>query len=296
MDVVHPGAFNLPPYLRSEDSILWQMALVALHGCEKSFSLLQESIFHLHYKALQDELFSEQEIRFVQTLLTCPWWGGLEYGANQARCFDVPQGFESLSISGGKAQNVTDPAQISLAQMAHHYVHGEGQIYPIRLPIYSNSIIVKDTIAALKSYICELYTFQKPATLITTADRGFLHSNYAKRVEQKRLQSDVSGYIFSDGTLLLEQKDPRILQVGNRFKISAMTSSMGVHLMTRWRIDGVYRFECVGEEDTYTGLPMTENLVLQVPNRLACHMAQLGAASAFNYFGDWVERYPLIKM
>lgn len=297
MDLVKPEEFNLPPRLRSADSVLWQMAQVAHAGCEQSFRLLQESIHHLNNKAEQNKPFSDPERDFLKTLLTCPWWGGKEYGANESKRFRNPEGGAASAICANRTQhNISDPAQVSLAHMAHHYVHGGGQYYPLSLPIYRDSLVVNDTVAALRAYICELYTFKKPATLVATTDRAFLHSAHAKAIEKKRQLSQVHGYIFSDGTLMLEQKDPRILNVGNRFRITAMTSSLGVELMTRWRIDGTYRFETFDSGVAYTGLPLTDDHVLQVPSRLANHMAELGIAKPFNYFADWAERYPLIKM
>lgn len=297
MDMVKLGAFNLPPRLRTRECALWQMAKVAHAGCEQSFHLLQESIHHLNDKAQKSQPFSGAERVFLQTLLTCPWWGGKEYGANESKRFTDPEAQSTSSISGNATQhNITDPAQISLAHMAQHYVHGKGQYYAASLPIYRDSIVVNDTVAALRAYIRELYTFKKPATLVATTDRGFLHSVHAKEVEKKRQLSQVQGYIFSDGSLMLEQKDPRILNVGNRFRITAMTSSMGVQLMTRWRIEGTYRFETFANGDVNTGLPLTDELVLQVPSRLADHMVALGIAKPFRYFADWAEHYPLINM
>lgn len=297
MDMVKPGAFNLPPRLRSPESVLWQMAKVTHEGCEQSFRLLQESVHHLNNKAELKQAFTEAERTFMRALLTCPWWGGKEHGANESKSFADPELPSTKTISANCAQhNVPDPAQVSLVQLARHYVHGNGQYYPLSLPIYRNSLIVNDVVTALRAYICELYTFKKPATMVATTDRGFLHSVYAKKVEKKRQLSQVQGYIFRDGTLLLEQKDPRMLNVGNRFRITAMTSSMGVHLMTRWRIEGTYRFEVFADSSVQAGLPLTDELVLQVPSTLASYMAVLGVAKPFPYFADWAERYPLIKM
>lgn len=295
--MVKPDAFNLPPRLRTTESVLWQMARVAHEGSEQSFHLLQESIHHLNNKAEHKKPFDEAERIFLRALLTCPWWGGREHGANESKRFVDPEAdaVEPIGVNSAQ-QNVSDPAQVSLAQMAHHYVYGDGQYYPLSLPIYRDSLVVNDVVAALRAYICELYTFKKPATMVATTDRGFLHSAHAKTVEKKRQLSQVQGFIFSDGTLMLEQKDPRILNVGNRFRISAMTSSMGVHLMTRWRIEGTYRFETFADGGAKTGLPLTDDFVLQVPNSLADYMVALEIAQPFNYFADWAERYPLVKL
>lgn len=297
MDLVKPEAFDLPPRLRTADAVLWEMAQVAHKGCAQSFGLLQESIHHLNNKAEQRQAFSKPERIFLQTLLTCPWWGGKEYGANESARFVNPNNAEQAPAPANRTHcNIPDPAQVSLAQMAQHYVYGAGQYYPLSLPIYRDSLVVNDTVAGLRAYICELYTFKKPATLVATTDRAFLHSPHAKAIEKKRQLSQVQGYIFSDGTLMLEQKDPRILNVGNRFRITAMTSSLGVELMTHWRIEGTYRFETFDSGSVYTGLPLTDSYVLQVPSSLANHMVELGIAKPFRYFADWAERYPLIKM
>jgi len=289
--------FRLPSILEQRDSILWHMAKVAFQDCEQSLCLLQETVNHLSANAENLGVFSEKEKSFLVTLFECPWWGGREYGLNQAHNYVGPEGKPASEICSRdeRVLNLKDPIQLSLAKMAWHYVHGDGQYYPLSLPIYQQSRIVQDAISALKAYIAELHSLGKPCTFVSSADNEFLRSRYASSIEKDRLQTDVLGFIFNDGTLMLEQKDPRIVNAGNRFKISGLTHTTDTGLTTRWKIEGRYCFEYFDNGGS-TFLPLTEDLLLRIPYALSNYMVAMDIAKPFNYFAEWVERYELFKL
>lgn len=303
MDLVTTQLFNLPPELRDPQSILWHMALVAREDKASSFLLLQESLNHLSQKAANNAVFTDDEKTFLTVVYTCPWWGGKNHGLNETTQLRNPLGTSHVDSGLGNGHsrdlpltNIADGAQLVLASMAQHYVLGEGRCYPVNVATYRNSSIVSDTLQALKDYICELSAYHRPTALIASTDRGFLQSKHAQKVEAKRKNTEVKGFIFNDGTLMLDQKDPRLINLGNRFRITAMTSPLGAHLMTRWRIEGTYRFENFMQGAAETGLPLSERYVLTIPSCLGVHLVALNIARPFDYFADWVERYPLVKM
>lgn len=282
--------FKLPSQLKDSENILIHLSSAAVGGNQKSFVLLQESLNHLSQKVRNDAAFDDHEKNFLKVIFTCPWWGGKEHGLNEARRL------ESNPSQTNSVSPVSDSVQLALAQMARHYVEGAGQYYPLNLAVYRGSSIVRDTVNALRDYICELYTYQKPATVVSTTDGAFLKSKYAARVESVRRHSEVKGFIFKDGTLMLDQKDPRLITLGNRFRITALTSSMGSQLATRWRLEGTYQFENFTQGDAETGLPLNDHMVLSIPSCLGVHLVTLGVAKPFDYFADWTERYPLVDL
>lgn len=295
MDQVTSNTFSLPPKLYSSNSVLKHMLLVALAADRQSHRLLQESVFLLAGKAEQGNRFTTEEKAFLKVVYTCPWWGGREHGLNEAKRqvdYQVPEG----DVLDASVKPVADGVQVALAAMARHYVQGGGRYYPANVGIYQRASVVKDTLDALRAYIRELYTFKRPVTRVSTTDADFLGSKYARQVEARRRHCDTRGFIFKDGTLMLDQLDPGLIALGNRFRITAMTSSLGTHLMTRWRVEGTYRFECFAQGSAETLLPLHADLPLKLPSILGVHLAEQGVAQPFNYFADWAERYLLTPM
>ncbi len=295
MDIVSSAEFNLPPDLRDPNSVLWHLAMVARDHNHQSFHLLQESLNHLSQKARDKSRFDDHEKAFLQVIFTCPWWGGCEHGLNEAKRYLEP-GSTATEVADVSVTPISDGVQLALAMMANHYVQGNGQFYPLNLHVYRSSSIVRDTVSALRDYIRELFTFKKSATMVRSSDLGFLHSKYASDIEKKRKNAETKGFIFNDGSLMLDQKDPRLITLGNRFYISAMTSTLGTSLMTRWRIEGTYRFEIFKEGDAETGIPLNDQHILVIPSCLGAYLVDLEIAKPFEYFTDWAESYPLIKI
>lgn len=295
MDAIIDKNFNLPPLLGSARSTHWQMALVAHQRSQQSLVLLQEAVNHLEEKARKKILFTEAEKTFLKALLESPWWGGKNNGFNQSKLFlnpDAGIAEEKRTISEDPSvRNIEDLVQLHLGKLVHHYVNGGGQVYALELSVYRNSLIVRDTLFALKNYIRELFAFNKPATFVATDDLSFLKSAHAEKIEKRRLHSNAMGFIFVDGTLLLEQKDTRLRNLANRFKITAMTHQRGPLLVTRWRIEGCYRFAPFGAHHEVLELPLEEGMGLKISSGLCNYMLGMGVACPFDYFADWSEQY-----
>lgn len=295
MDTLMDKDFSLPSQVSSARGTHWQMAMVAHQHNQQSLVLLQEVINHLAEKARREMLFTSAEKTFLVALLESPWWGGENNGFNESKLFLNPDGDVDLAeqtISHSPSvRNIEDLVQLSLAKLMRHYISGDGQLYALDLSIYRNSVIVKDAINALKNYIREQFAYNKPAVFLATDEINFLKSSHAGKIEKNRLQCNTKGFIFTDGTLLLEQKDPGLRNIANRFKITAMTHPAGPALMTRWRIEGRYNFEPFTGNHEIMELPLTEDMRLQIPSGLCHHMASLGVARPFDYFASWSERY-----
>lgn len=295
MDTLIDKEFSLPTQLGTARDTYWQMALVAHQQHHPSLVLLQEVVNHLAEKARREMSFTSAEKTFLVALLESPWWGGQNNGFNESKLFLNPNGdassAEQTISSSPSVRNIEDLVQLSLAKMMRHYISGGGQLYALDLSIYRNSVIVRDSINALKNYIREQFAYNKPAVFLATDDVNFLNSSHAGKIEKSRLQCDTKGFIFTDGTLLLEQKDPRLRNIANRFKISAMTHPVGPALMTQWRIEGRFDFESFAGNHEIMELPFTEDLLLQIPSGLCHHLAALGVARPFDYFASWSERY-----
>jgi len=102
---------------------LWHMGKVAVFESKESFDLLQNTIDYLTCKGKLGKDFSNDEKEFMKELFEAMWWGGKYLGYREA------------------------------AKLANHYVNGEGKSLRINPDLYKKSIIVSDTMDALKGYI-----------------------------------------------------------------------------------------------------------------------------------------------
>ncbi len=102
---------------------LWHMSKVALFESKESFDFLQNTIDYLSCKGKLGKQFTENEKEFMKELFEALWWGGKYHGFKEA------------------------------ATLANHYVNGEGKTLNINSKVYTDSVIVKDTVIALKLYI-----------------------------------------------------------------------------------------------------------------------------------------------
>src|SRR5690606_33863509 len=111
---------------------------------------LQESIYHVSEKAAQGRELCDEEVAFIRQLFELPWWAGVEYGTNAARrqqgqsaSLEAKPRAEHKSGPHNKPRGdlpVSDPTQVFLAEMLHHYLHGQGALYPLRRPVYLASV------------------------------------------------------------------------------------------------------------------------------------------------------------
>lgn len=297
MEIQFKPHYQLPQHLANRNSVLWKMALVARNGSDKSFKLLQESVNLLSEKVRNGSMLESDEASFVLALLLCPWWGGKDWGLSQTESFTSVDDGELLKpVDETLPRNVADPLQMYTLQMHLHFCEGQGSLFAVSLPVFRNSLIVKDVVEALKKYALDASKRGSLNGLISTSDRGFLESSFAKGVEAKRKQSEIQGFLFSDGTMLLDQKDPRIMNVGNRFKIQMVSTKLAGFLSLQFRLEGLFKFESFDGLHGTTGLPLSDKHTLVIPNGLFASLASLGCVTPFKYFASWSDRVAANKM
>ncbi len=156
---------------------LWHMGKVAVFESKDSFEFLQNTIDYLTCKAKFNKNFIDDEKEFMKELFEALWWGGKYHGFHEA------------------------------AKLANHYVNGEGKALEIEPEIYKSSVIVSDAMLALKNYIRDISSKNKPISLIKSSDPNFIRSNYALLLKQGKRSAIRQGYLLNDGALLVEQSN-----------------------------------------------------------------------------------------
>lgn len=240
---------------------LWHMGKVAVLESKKSFGLLQNTIDYLSCKARLKKPFTDDEKEFMKELFEAMWWGGKYLGYREA------------------------------AKLANHYVNGEGKSLRINPDVYRKSIIVSDTMTALKGYIKERSASNKPISSIKTNDSGFLRSNYALPLKQGKRNSRRQGYIKQNGTLLAEQSNFRLKNADNRFYLTVNTTKGSNNVfMSRWGVKSIYDYEPF-EKNDITDLDLAKEFVLKLPDGLSHYLTTVGVAKAFKYSSSWNETW-----
>jgi len=239
---------------------LWHMGKVAVFESKESFDLLQNTIDYLTCKGKLGKKFSDDEKEFMKELFEAMWWGGNYRGYVEA------------------------------AKLANHYVNGEGKSLRINPKVYNKSIIVSDTMAALKGYIKEKSTNNKPIVSIKTSNQGFLRSDYALSLKQGKRSAIRQGYLINDGALLAEQSNLGLKNADHRFYLSVNTTKGSNFFMSKWSVNSVYDFEPF-EKNDITDLDLTKEFVLKLPDGLSNYLTIIGIAKAFKYSASWNETW-----
>jgi hypothetical protein len=206
---------------------LYHMGRAAM-GSKSDFDLLQNAIDYLTCKGKAGLTFTDEEKEFLKSLFEDLWWGGEAMGYPEA------------------------------AQLADHYVNGNGEKLQIDGAVYQSSVIVKDTSEAIKDYIRHLIARKAGTALVRSSDPGFLHSAQGRRVSSTSGR-DVNrqGYVLRDGNLLTEQSNSRLKNCNNRFILAAYNARLGTAVTTRWRVDDSYVFQSFQQSDFYTNIPLS---------------------------------------
>ncbi len=105
---------------------LYHMGNIAVFNSKSSFDLMQATINYLTCKAQVKMLFSNAEKTFLIELYESFWWGGHAKGMPEA------------------------------ARLANHYVNGKGKIVSMDSILYEKSVVVQDTMQAMKLHIKDL--------------------------------------------------------------------------------------------------------------------------------------------
>lgn len=153
---------------------LYHIGKIRTWSSGDSFSLLKETIDYLDCKAQAGKPFTDSEKEFLIDLYEAFWWGGKLSGLKEA------------------------------AMLANHYVHGDGQQLRLESFIYSSSLIVKDTMQAMKSHISERHKAGKLIKNISSSDIGFYRSKHAAPLQKINRNQHTHGSILPDGGLIAE--------------------------------------------------------------------------------------------
>ncbi|MBT0962809.1 hypothetical protein [Denitromonas iodatirespirans] len=237
---------------------LWQMGKVRLLQSQASFDLIQNTVDYLACKGQSGRPFTDDEKEFMTELFEALWWGGTIRGYAEA------------------------------ARLADHYVNGRGQSIKIGSTVYQTSVIVKDTMIALKAYIKEQVTKKRSFTPLKSSDAGFLQTAQARSLQHGRnFQS--KGRLLPNGCLLAEQSNQRLKNTDNRFFLSVSTvrNANGLFFST-WKVESLYDFEPFSAGHV-TNIPLADGFVLKLPDGLSQHLTTIGVAQDFAYAATWTE-------
>ncbi|MCP3931734.1 MAG: hypothetical protein GY705_21875 [Bacteroidetes bacterium] len=251
-------------------SPLWHMGKAAKFESKASFDSMQKAIDYLTCKAKNHQPFEDKEKEFLKEIYEAFWWGGKYKGWKEA------------------------------AQLARHYVHGNGKPLSINPDVYKTSVIVKDTIALMKKYIAGLTKDKKHYQHITSGDVGFYSKPFFSNLRLYKRNEDTQGYADNSGLLFAEQGNERLQKSDNRFYLECINSKMGdKKISTRWFVENIYDFKSFGfqaaKKKIYvTDIPLKRpEFVLKLPDGLSYHMTKIGIAKEFEYRSEWSEIWEL---
>jgi len=240
---------------------LWHMGKVAVFESKNSFDPLQNTIDYLTCKGKLSKTFTDNEKEFMKELFEALWWGGQYHSFKEA------------------------------AKLASHYVNGDGKTLSINSKVYTDSVIVSDTMFALKSYIKDLSTKKKPILRIKSNDSKFLNSIYARSLKRGSSRSIVNqGYILSNGALLVEQSNQRLKNADHRFYLVVNTTKNKNHFMSQWKVNSIYDFEPF-DKNFITEISLTKEFSLKLPDGLSHYLTKINVAKDFKYTSTWRDNW-----
>lgn len=232
----------------------------AAMGSGDSFKLLQDTIDYLDCKGRAGRAFTSNEKEFLINLYESLWWGGMAKGLYEA------------------------------AKLANHYVNGDGSSLRMDAALYQGSVIVQDTMAAMKAYMREQHAQKKSIQSVSSTDPRFYRSKHAEALQKHRRSQYTQGVILADGALLTEQNNRRLHYADNRFHLQAATGLAGQGFLTRWSVNSLYDFSAYPTTE-YTEIPVPNAGTLKLPDGLSNHMEKIGIAKQFWYSAEWPEAW-----
>lgn len=242
-------------------SPVWHM-IRASQGSRENFDTLQNAVDFLTCKAKKKLQFNGSEKEFLKEVFEALWWGGKYKGYPEA------------------------------AQLANHYVNGKGHRLKIKSEVYESSIIVKDTMVALKTYIAQALADKRSITSIKTGDASLKGKPYYSALTKSRGSRNYKkqGYILKTGALLTEQNNQRLKNADNRFYLQATVNNVTVESANiKWSVESDYDFQPFEKADYYTNIPLSAGMILKLPDGLSEYMVHLGVAAEFTYYAEWSE-------
>jgi hypothetical protein len=242
---------------------LYHMGNIAVFNSKSSFELMQSTINYLTCKAKANMPFTNEEKTFLIELYETFWWGGKVKGMPEA------------------------------GKLADHYVNGKGKTVQMDATPYQQSVVVQDTMKAMKLYIKELASKNGYFFTLKTDDPNFRRSKYFRPLMliNGSRHKGTQGYVFSDGTIFAEDQNQRLKKADHRFKLKAdSTKQARDSFFTSWSVENRYDFESFSKGDKFTNLPFSNGKVLLLPDGLSEYMdSGLGIAKPFDYKAIWTE-------
>ena len=242
---------------------LYHMGNIAVFNSKSSFDLMQATIDYLTCKAKAKMPFSKTEKTFLIELYESFWWGGHFKRMHEA------------------------------AQLANHYIHGKGVAVKMDSKPYENSVVVQDTIEAMKSYIRELANNNEYFFTLKTIDQKFIHSYYFKQLMRINSSRKITtqGYVKSNGVIYAESNNPKLKYSDHRFVLQANTAQFTKNnFRTSWSVKNRYDFEPFSKSNKYSEIPLKESKALILPDGLSEYMhSGLNIATPYNYEAKWTE-------
>lgn len=244
-------------------SPLWHMGKIATFESQDSFDLLQRTIDYLTCKGQNRLAFNSDEKEFLIELYESFWWGGKTKGFWEA------------------------------AQLADHYLRGNGLPLQIHEEVYKTSVIVQNTKAAIKEYITELVKKKQSFNHIRSDHFGFRNSRHFGKLLRGRRNPTTQGYLINSGLIYAEQANQRLQKADNRFYLDVKnTLIFSKVLKSHWRVDNTYDFEPFST-GKWTELPLAKGKILKLPDGLSQYVTVLNIAKEFKYWAEWDETWEL---
>ncbi len=244
---------------------LYHMGNIAVFNSKSSFDLMQATINYLTCKAQIKMSFSEIEKTFLIELYESFWWGGHAKGMPEA------------------------------ARLANHYVNGNGVTVKMDSRPYEKSVVVQDTMKAMKAYIRDLAKRNEYFFSLKTDNPKFRRSQHFKslmRINSSR-NVDTQGYVKSNGVIFVESNHKRLKYADNRFLLQSNTTMPQKYSFnTKWSVGNRYDFESFAKSDKYSEIPLTTDKILTLPDGLSEYMdSTLKIAKPFAYAATWSEMW-----
>ena len=209
------------------ESPLANMANVYLRGDRGSAAILQGAIDTLTVKAKAAKSFTDDDKEFMTELFDSMWYGGKYKGFYEA------------------------------AILASHYVNGGGSTLFISAGVYVDSVIVRDTMRAMRAYLSGTDYRSQDMITLKSSDPGFLASPFAKALGRGGRKLNSQGHILPGGTLLTEQDNARLKNADHRFYLQVTARKDGFMSTVNWLAQGAentYRSSFSGLVEDLTGV------------------------------------------
>jgi hypothetical protein len=261
---------------------LWHMG----RGNADDKATMQNAIDYLTCKAKAKLPFTEDEKHFLVELFEAFWWGG--------------KALHWTPLMDGMPE---------AAELANHYVHGNGETLAINPEVYKSSVIVRETMAAMKAFIKESINKGTPVPVLKSSDSKFMRSPQVTEIHDINRNKGTQGRVLDGGVLIAEQMNKRLHYANNRFHLQAFTTTSHwphrskmeytTRMLTRWRVDDVWDYAPFGSDKEnaqhISAFPMgyKREQELKLPDGLSHYMTVLGIAKEFKYWAEWYEYWNL---